>query len=1238
MKGPPMIRKALCPSPVFVKHNHRSSQEASRASARALFSAAAVAICLAAAPLSAQNPATTVSVDANANQHPINPNIYGLGGGPTTAQIAALNAPLNRIGGNNTSDYNWQLDAMNLDADWYFTDYLQDGPPVVPGASYDIAIQDTRNANVGSEPMVTIPMLPYIANSLSNANTNTPSLWSYSIAKYGPQVACGGLAANDPYESDAGSGCLAGGGYVANDPTDAYVSNNVAIETAFVQHLVDKWGLSTTPTGVKYYVLDNEPSLWSSTHRDAHPIPETYDEEYYDIVDYALGIRSVDPNAKIVGPEEWIWWAMWNSGMDQKNGTSIPGSDYSAHNDTYYYPYLLQQLYAYQQKTGIKMLDVLSVHCYTDASSSAYNVATRELWDPNYVDPNWEGPNGINLNGGILEWIPLMKQWVNQYYPGLEIGCTEYDWGNEDSMSGATAQADVLGIYGLYGFDLATNWGVPPTPGFLAMQLYRNYDGKLSTFGDTSVSSTVADPDNLSAFAALRSTDNALTLMVINKQTGTTPVTIDLANFTAGASAAAYQISSATQTSITKLANVAVTGNAISFTAPSQSITLFVVPDAITQTAATPTFSPAGGSFTAPASVTISDTTSGATIYYTTNNTTPTTSSTKFTSAIPVSATTTIQAIAAASGYNNSAVASATYLFQQSQTISFPTIGGLVQAKTTIDLSATASSGLTVSFASTTPSVCTVFLSKASMLTSGNCGITASQAGNSAYAAAPPVSQVIDVAGASQSISFIPPNPSVANTTITLSATASSGLPVTFFAESPSVCTVSGNEAVLLIAGGCTLIATQAGNNVYSGVSVEVEFTVTKASQTITFPRIATQLVGTPLSLSATASSGLPVAFKSTTAAVCTVSGSTATFIAAGTCSIDVTQGGNATFAAAPPVGTSFIAVDSQTITFPAITGTHDSGSSLTLSATASSGLAVAYKSMTASVCSVSGSTASLLSGGTCTIQASQAGNSTYAAAPVVSQSFTVNILSQTITFPKIATQTEGTTLGLMASASSGLPVSFKSTTPAVCTLSGSTASFIATGTCSIDVTQSGNSTYAAAPAVGTSFIVVDSQTINFPAITGTQNAESSVTLAATASSGLAVAYKSMTGSVCTVSGSAAVLLAGGTCTIQASQAGNRTYAAAPFVTQSFTVSKLTQTITFGRIPTQTEGTTLNLVASASSGLPVTFLSTTKAVCTVSGSTASFIATGTCSIDVTQSGNPVYAGATPVGTSFIVNP
>jgi hypothetical protein len=146
-----------------------------------------------------------------------------------------------------------------------------------------------------------------------------------------------------------------------------------------------------------------------------------------------------------------------------------------------------------------------------------------------------------------------MQQWVNQYYPGLQVGCTEYNWGNQTTLAGATAQADAEGLFGLYGLNMATIWTAPPNPTFLSMQMYRNYDGNLSTFGNTSVSDTVADPDNLSSFAAVRSSDNALTVMVINKQTGTTPVTINLSNFTNAGTATAYQINSATQTSITNL-------------------------------------------------------------------------------------------------------------------------------------------------------------------------------------------------------------------------------------------------------------------------------------------------------------------------------------------------------------------------------------------------------------------------------------------------------------------------------------------------------------------------------------------------------------------------------------------------------------------------------------------------------------------------------------------------------------
>jgi trimeric autotransporter adhesin len=171
-----------------------------------------------------------------------------------------------------------------------------------------------------------------------------------------------------------------------------------------------------------------------------------------------------------------------------------------------------------------------------------------------------------------------------------------------------------------------------------------------------------------------------------------------------------------------------------------------------------------------------------------------------------------------------------------------------------------------------------------------------------------------------------------------------------------------------------------------------------------------------------------------------------------------------------------------QSITFGTIP-VQTLNSSLALTATASSGLPVGFVSMTSSICSISGSTASLVVAGICTIRAHQAGSSVYAAAPEVTQSFTVTFSTQTITFGTIANQTLDTSIGLTltATASSGLPVSFTSTTPAVCAVSGSTISLLAPGTCTIQAAQTGNLVYMAAPTVTESFTIASAG-----ALTGT--------------------------------------------------------------------------------------------------------------------------------------------------------
>ena len=163
-----------------------------------------------------------------------------------------------------------------------------------------------------------------------------------------------------------------------------------------------------------------------------------------------------------------------------------------------------------------------------------------------------------------------------------------------------------------------------------------------------------------------------------------------------------------------------------------------------------------------------------------------------------------------------------------------------------------------------------------------------------------------------QTITFNPlPDKVVSDPPFTVNATASSGLPVSFATLTPGICTVNGNTVTLSTTGTCTIHATQPGNaNFNPAPPVAQSFAVKstqKSDQTITFGKPADKKLGDlPFTLSASASSGLPVSFTGNTAGVCTGSGNTVTLIAVGTCSITATQDGNAMINPATPVTQSF--------------------------------------------------------------------------------------------------------------------------------------------------------------------------------------------------------------------------------------------------------------------------------------------------------------------------------------------
>jgi regulation of enolase protein 1 (concanavalin A-like superfamily) len=206
-----------------------------------------------------------------------------------------------------------------------------------------------------------------------------------------------------------------------------------------------------------------------------------------------------------------------------------------------------------------------------------------------------------------------------------------------------------------------------------------------------------------------------------------------------------------------------------------------------------------------------------------------------------------------------------------------------------------------------------------------------------------------------------------------------------------TISTTSGEGTLgLSIAAGT---ATDIVGNSAAAAGPSATFTVSKADQTITFGPLAAQTYGnSPFTLSATASSGLPVSYASSNPAVATVSGNTVTIIGAGTTTITASQAGNENYNAAPSVPqTQTVNQASQTITFAALPAKAVGDAPFTLGATASSGLPVSYTSSDPAVATVSGDTVTIVAAGTTTITASQAGNTNYAPAPDVAQPFTVN-------------------------------------------------------------------------------------------------------------------------------------------------------------------------------------------------------------------------------------------------------
>jgi hypothetical protein len=553
-----------------------------------------------------------VSIDPNADRHTVSPQIFGMNFGDA-AQMSRLKVPVRRWGGNSVTRYNWETDTHNSASDWFFINYANDvpDPAALPdGSSADTFVDEIRAG--GGEALITVPLIGWTP-------IDRTQRWGFSVTKYGAQqqTECSATGNASWCNSDAGNGVRPDTSYVTgNDPADTSKPIGSDFVTRWMAHVAGRVGTAAAG-GVRLWALDNEPFLWNSTHHDVHPAGVSYDELWAKTSTIAPAIKAQDPNAKILGPADWGWCAYFYSAAD---GCS-PGADRAAHGGIDFLPWYLQQAKAWETGHGVRILDYLDVHYYPQANgvalttdesvgTSALRLRTlKSLYDPTYIDESWIGTD----LGQAVYLIPRMKAWIAANYPGTKLAISEYNWGSDDGISGALAQAEALAIFGREGVDLATRWVAPTdnTKTEDAFLLYRNYDGAGAQVAGDSVRATSANVDAVGAYAVRGgSGGNTLYILLFNKDTAAQTATVSVAG---GLTEAAQLFRFADAARLAPAGSATPAAGSLTLALPARSATLAVV--------ALPTTAPTAsntGPYCAGATIALSTpTVSGATYAWT---------------------------------------------------------------------------------------------------------------------------------------------------------------------------------------------------------------------------------------------------------------------------------------------------------------------------------------------------------------------------------------------------------------------------------------------------------------------------------------------------------------------------------------------------------------------------------------------------------------------------------------------
>ena len=436
--------------------------------------------------------AVNFSIDLKAARTAISPYIYGINFDNT----AVNNYTAFRLGGNRMTGYNWENNYSNAGSDYLQSSdtYLCNNASVCsqPGRVYTDFYNNAKSTN--GYTLATLPMAGYVSadkNGTVGVNEAAPSTRWKEI-----KFAKGSAFSLTP------------------DLSDPYVYIDES-----VNFLVKTYG-TATKGGVRAYDLDNEPSLWSSTHPRIHPVKLTCKELVDRSTALAKAVKNVDPTAEIFGMVSYGF----GENYDLQSATDWPSLKGSY---SWYPDYFLDNMK--KNEDGRRRLDVMDVHWYPEASgdhritddgattakdNDTRMQAPRTLWDPSYTENSWIG----QYYKSSLPFLSHLQKSITNYYPGTKLSFSEYFYGGSSNVSGGIAQADVLGIFGKYGIYSGFLWGTADQYISSGYQIYTNYDGKSHRFGSTGISATTDNVQGSSVYASIEGTnEDSLHLMVINK-------------------------------------------------------------------------------------------------------------------------------------------------------------------------------------------------------------------------------------------------------------------------------------------------------------------------------------------------------------------------------------------------------------------------------------------------------------------------------------------------------------------------------------------------------------------------------------------------------------------------------------------------------------------------------------------------------------------------------------------------